>query len=75
MVKLARKIYYALIGNNPKSMPIYFPSVPRLFKRKEAMNLKDACLCANFDKMNDIKFFKLEEGIIYIYQSFYNKLQ
>ena len=62
------------IGDNPTSAPLFFKNIKRVYKKKNQQDLRQACLCKGFDKYDYLKFFKIEGGIIYLYENFYKLL-
>ena len=62
------------IGDNTASMPIFFKNIKRVYKRKNRQDIKEACLCKHLNKYDYLKFFRIEDGIVYIYSKFYKLL-
>jgi hypothetical protein len=62
------------IGDSSTSAPLFFKNIKRVYKKKNQQDLRQACLCKGFDKYDYLKFFKIEGGIIYLYENFYKLL-
>ena len=62
------------IGENSTSAPLFFKNIKRVYKKKNQQDLREACLCKGFDKYDYLKFFKIEGGVIYLYENFYKLL-
>ena len=62
------------INTRGTRMPLYFPEMKRIYKQKNEQNLKDVCLCKNYDNQDYMQFIKIERGVIYLYEAFYNAM-
>ena len=62
------------INTRGTRMPLYFPEMKRIYKQKNEQNLKEVCLCKNYDNQDYMQFIKIERGVIYLYEAFYNAM-
>ena len=55
-------------------LPLYFPGMKKKYTKKNVKTFKEVCLCKNYKAESYLQFIKIERGIVYLYEDFFERM-